>query len=91
MTSPHQSEYFTDAQLARMLGLNPVTLRKWRTKNKKLGVIKYGPPYEFHGPNVLYPAGKFREWCSQVRMVNGVPCMNLPVGSTIPHPEGVAA
>lgn len=74
-----------------MLGLNPVTLRKWRTKNKKLGVIKHGPPYEFRGHNVFYPEDKFRAWCSQVRMVNGVPNMNLPISSTIPHPEGVAA
>lgn len=73
--------YYTDTQIAAMLGKNPATVRRWRVQNKRLGVIKYGPPYEFHGHNVVYPKQKFREWCAQVRVVGGVPKMNLPLSA----------
>lgn len=78
--------FFTDVQVAAMLGLNPVTVRKWRTKNKKLGLIKYGPPYEFRGPNVVYPKDRFATWCSQVQVVDGVPRANLPISANIAVP-----
>jgi hypothetical protein len=74
-----ERDYFTDTQIASMLGVNPVTVRQWRVKNKRLGVIRYGPPYEFRGPQVVYPKPKFREWCAAVPIVNGVPRVNLPV------------
>lgn len=90
-TIPIENKFFTDVQVAAMLGLNPVTVRKWRAKNKKLGLIKYGPPYEFRGPNVVYPKDRFSTWCSQVQMVGGVPRVNLPISATIPlpDPEGI--
>lgn len=80
-------EFFTDEQVARMLGKHPVTVRKWRTKNKDLGVIQYGPPYEFRGHNVVYPKSQFYEWCAKVQVVDGVPRMNLPVSSNIVVPH----
>lgn len=76
---PLEETHFTDTQVAALLGKHPVTVRKWRAKNTEAGCVKYGPPYEYHGTNVWYPKAKFREWCAQVRMVNGVPHMNLPV------------
>ena len=76
-----QEKQFTDVQIAKMLGVNPVTVRQWRVKNKKLGQIKYGPPYEFHGNSVVYPVEKFRQWCSEIKVVNGVPQLNLPASA----------
>lgn len=78
---------FDAQQIARMLGVNPVTVRKWRTKNKTAGCIKFGPPYEYHGSNVVYRADKFAAWCSQVKMVDGVPRINMPITATIPLPK----
>lgn len=82
----HDPDFYTDVQIAKLLGKNPVTVRKWRVKNKELGMIKYGPPYEFRGPNVVYSKRAFATWCGQVQMVNGVPCINLPISATIPLP-----
>jgi hypothetical protein len=76
-------EFFTDVQIAKMLGYNPVTLRQWRVKNKKLGEVRYGPPYEIRGGNVVYPKKSFREWCAGVKVIGGVPHVNLPVGVTL--------
>lgn len=81
---------FDAQQVARMLGVNPVTVRRWRTKNKAAGCIKYGPPYEYHGANVMYPAPAFSAWCSQVRMVGGVPRINLPISASVNLPQRVA-
>jgi hypothetical protein len=75
-TSPEG--YFVDTQIAKMLGVNPVTVRQWRVKNKKAGEVKHGPPYEVRGGNVVYPKGKFREWCAGVEVRAGVPYANLP-------------
>lgn len=80
------TEFFTSDQMAAMLGKHPVTLRKWRTKNKELGCIKYGPPYEYRGSAVVYPAVKFRVWCAQVRVIDGVPHINLPISAVVPLP-----
>lgn len=79
--------YFTDSQVAAMLGIHPVTVRKWRGKNKVYGAIKFGPPYEYRGPKVVYPKAAFRTWCSQIRLVDGVPRINLPISATIPLPS----
>ena len=73
-------DFFTDVQIAKMLGYNPVTLRQWRVKNKKLGEVRYGPPYEIRGGSVVYPKKAFREWCAGVQVVGGVPRVNLPPG-----------
>ena len=78
---------FTDVQVARMLGIHPVSVRRWRVKNGRAGCIKYGPPYEYRGYNVVYPVDKFRAWCAQVRVVGGVPRMNLPVTAIQPLPD----
>lgn len=77
-TEPLDTEHFTDTQIAAMLGFNPVTVRQWRVKNKKAGAIKYGPPYVVKGGNVLYPKEAFRQWCSDVKVIGGVPHTNLP-------------
>lgn len=74
-------DFFTDAQIARMLGVNPVTVRQWRVKNKRAGCIQYGPPYEIHGSNVVYPKAQFRAWCAGVVVVGGVPQLNLPASA----------
>ena len=79
MVNEDYGEYFTDRQVATMLGYNPVTLRRWRVKNKQAGGIKYGPPYEFHGARVLYPKAGFYTWCRNVRVINGVPHINAPI------------
>ena len=81
-----RDEYFTDTQVAAMLGKHPVTVRKWRSKNTLAGCIKYGPPYEYRGQNVVYPVSLFRKWCASVQMINGVPHMNLPVDAPGPLP-----
>lgn len=92
MTQPANHEsFFTDVEIARMLGKNPVTVRKWRTRNTKVGCIKYGPPYEYHGPNVVYPKDKFSAWCTQVKMIGGVPHMNAPIDANIPLPQAEVA
>lgn len=90
MNTNQQTEYFTDYQVAAMLGKHPVTVRKWRVKNTEAGCIKFGPPYEYRGPNVVYPKQDFATWCTQVRMVDGVPHINLPINATIPLPQADA-
>lgn len=75
--------FFTDMQIARMLGVNAVTVRQWRVKNKKAGAIKHGPPYEYRGSQVVYPKVKFREWCAAVDVVGGVPRANLPASANL--------
>jgi hypothetical protein len=76
------NDYFTDTQIAKLLGVNPVTARQWRVKNKKLGELRYGPPYEITSDgHVRYPRSKFREWCAGVRVVGGVPHVNLPTSA----------
>lgn len=91
MTEPVNLEGFlSDEQVARQLGVHPVTVRRWRAKNKKAGCIKFGPPYEFRGPNVVYPKSTFSEWCRAVRVVDGVPRMNLPVSSPVVLPVEAA-
>lgn len=82
----YAESYYTEAQVAALLGKHPVTVRKWRVKNKQIGLIKHGPPYEFRGHNVVYPKDKFRSWCSQVRVVDGVPRINLPITANVPLP-----
>lgn len=79
MANEDYGEFLTTPQVAVLLGYNQVTLRRWRTKNKEAGEIRYGPPYEIRGGRVLYPKRGFYTWCSQVRVVGGVPRMNLPV------------
>lgn len=79
-------DYFTDEQIAVMLGKHPVTVRRWRSLNKQAGAIKYGPPYEYRGSRVVYPKEGFRQWCAQVVKVDGVPHINLPITATIPLP-----
>lgn len=81
------TDYFTDTQVAAMLGSHPVTMRKWRTKNKAFGAIKFGPPYEYRGSRVVYPKEKFRAWCSQVQLVDGVPRFNLPITAHVALPS----
>lgn len=81
-TAPAEA-YFKDTQIAKMLGLNPVTVRQWRVKNKKAGSIKHGPPYEVHGTEILYPKSQFRQWCAAVEVVGGVPRVNLPVSADL--------
>lgn len=81
MFNEDYGEYFTDRQVAKLLGMNPTTLRRWRMKNKAAGGIKYGPPYEIHGSRILYPKARFYTWCSQVRVVDGVPHINAPITS----------
>lgn len=78
------SPYFTAAQVAALLGMNPVSVRRWRALNKKVGAIKHGPPYEFRGRLVVYPKKAFYDWCASVKLVGGVPHMNLPV-SAVPE------
>lgn len=85
---PEGRDFFSDEQVARMLGLHPVTVRKWRGKNTKAGCIKFGPPYEYHGANVVYPKDQFSAWCGQVKVVGGVPRMNMPVGAPATLPQG---
>lgn len=76
-------DVFTDVEIARMLGFNPVTVRQWRVKNKKLGHMRYGPPYEIRGGHVVYPKSQFRAWCTSRTVVNGVPQVNLPVTANL--------
>lgn len=81
-TTP-RDDCFTDTQIARMLGVNPVTVRQWRVKNKKAGEIKHGPPYEIRGNAVVYPKPGFRAWCAAVKVEGGVPITNLPPSANI--------
>lgn len=90
MALDNYPNHFTDQQVAIMLGYHPVTIRTWRKKNKQAGCIKFGPPYEYHGANVLYPKDKFREWCAQVTVVDGVPRMNVPLNAPMVLPDETA-
>lgn len=83
---PPDTDYFTTEQVAAMLGKHPASVRRWRTFNKRMGVIKYGPPYEFRGFNVVYPKAAFRDWCANLQVVDGVPRVNLPISANIPLP-----
>ena len=85
-TNPPEPDYFTTDQVAVLLGVHTVTVRRWRSWNKDAGAIKHGPPYEYRGSRVVYPKDKFRDWCSQVTKVDGVTRMNLPITSSIPLP-----
>ena len=76
-------DHFKDTQIARMLGVNPVTVRQWRVKNKRAGCIRYGPPYEIHNGEVIYPKGAFRAWCQSRTVIGGVPQVNLPVSANL--------
>ena len=82
-----EPDFFTATQVATMLGVHDVTVRRWRSWNAKLGVIKYGPPYEYRGSRVVYPNAAFREWCGQVTDDQGVTRINLPITATIPLPK----
>lgn len=84
--NPPEPDYFTTDQVAALLGVHSVTVRRWRSWNKAANAIKYGPPYEYRGPRVVYPKRRFREWCSQVKKVDGVPRINLPITATVPLP-----
>lgn len=85
---PQESDrFYTSHEIAQLLGVNAVSVRRWRTKNKAAGALVYGPPYEYRGPNVVYPKRAFTEWCKQVRMVNGVPNINLPVSAKLEHAD----
>ena len=78
----YDNNCFTDVQVAKLLGVNPVTVRQWRVKNRKLGHLRYGPPYEVTSDGrVRYPKAKFREWCAGVQVVGGVPHVNLPTSA----------
>lgn len=83
---PPAVDYFTADQVASLLGVHSVTVRRWRTLNKAAGELRHGPPYEFRGSRVVYPKDAFRDWCSSVRVVDGVPRLNLPLTSAIPPP-----
>jgi len=78
MRAIQSNDHFSEEQVATMLGKHPVSLRKWRQKNKKAGRIMFGPPYEKIGGNIAYPKDAFREWVINVEIVNGVPHMNAP-------------
>lgn len=78
---------YTTKQVAFMLGLTDVSVRRWRVKNKQVGMIKYGPPYEYHGAAVVYPKEGFTRWCTQLRMVNGAPHINLPITADVALPR----
>lgn len=77
---------FAASEVALMLGVNRRRLEEWQIKNTQVGAIKYGPPYEYRGPDVVYPKEAFRVWCAQVRRVGGVPRMDLPISATIALP-----
>lgn len=88
-TAP-EPDYFTAEQIASLLGVHPVTVRRWRTLNKNAALLIHGPPYEYRGARVVYPKEDFRHWCSSVKVVDGVPRINLPItatSSTHPTPE----
>lgn len=83
MHNDSSGSHFTDVEVARLLGINPASVRRWRTKNKEAGCIKYGPPYEYHGNNVRYPKQQFREWCAAVTVIDGVPHLNFPMAEPV--------
>lgn len=85
-TSPPEPDYYTEPQVAALLGVHPGSVRRWRSLNKKIGLIKHGPPYEFRGARVVYPKDRFQAWCTQVRKVGGVPRINLPITANVPLP-----
>lgn len=78
--------YLSDIQVAAALGFHPVTLRKWRAKNKQVGEIKHGPPYEYRGVSVVYPEDKFQAWLDARQTIDGVTHYRAPVpaGSKVP-------
>jgi hypothetical protein len=87
MATDEYPNHFTELQVAAMLGYHPVTIRKWRVKNTNAGCIKFGPPYEYHGRNVLYPKDQYRAWFNHVEVIDGVPRMNAPIKARIALPS----
>lgn len=88
---PMQQKHFSDVQIAIALGVRPTSVRRWRVKNKAAGYIKYGPPYEYRGSNVVYPIAAFRKWCAEVRVDGGVIHCNLPPGAPVAGTPALAA
>lgn len=70
-------QYLTDVEVAERVGMNPASVRRWRAKNKAAGFIKYGPPYEYHGREVKYPAEGVDAWIAGSSTEGGVVRRNL--------------
>lgn len=81
--NPVPQKYFSDRQVALLLGMRTGSVRRWRQKNKAAGELKYGPPYEYRGANVVYPVEAFRRWCSQTTVKDGVVCWNMPLSTPL--------
>lgn len=71
-------KYFTEAQIAILLGTPRAALRARRQRNNEAGRMAYGPPYEFHGADVVYPVAAFRRWCAEVPVEGGATRSNTP-------------
>lgn len=90
-TLPHVEPHLSSADVAELLGVHPVTVRRWRVRNKEAGHIKEGPPYEYRGRTIVYPTQAFKEWCARTTVVGGVVRANAPP-SVVPElaPEPAA-
>lgn len=85
---PPDPDFYTAEQVAVLLGVHPVTVRRWRTRNKTSGSLRHGPPYEYRGARVVYPKELFRHWCARIQVIDGVPRMNLPITASVQPPVG---
>lgn len=90
LTLPHMPAFLTSAEVAQLLGVHPVTVRRWRVRNKEAGYIKEGPPYLIRGRSVAYPTDAFKAWCGESHTVDGVVHANAPASTDpalTPQPE----
>lgn len=71
-------EFYTDADIAKLLGVRAGTVRKWRVRNKQAGNRRLGPPYEFYGHRVVYPKAGFEAWVTGTTEQDGVVRHNRP-------------
>lgn len=68
--------HLTEAQAARIVGVQPITLRMWRWRDRKrpAGTAAKSPPYVVTGTrSIRYPLAKLRAWLRALPSVDGIP------------------
>lgn len=99
-TSAHAAApHLTEAEVARALGVEPITVRMWRWRDRKAaeagtpGYTPKAPPYvKLPSGRVRYPQDDFFSWLNALPRVGSVP--QLPDGrrkqpAVTPEPRDV--
>lgn len=86
LSLPDVDHYLTSDQIAEALGIHPVTVRRWRARNKAAGFHKYGPPFEVRRGRVFYLASAFMVWRELNDLLPVADTPDTPVAAT-PAPQ----